>query len=101
MTTLCYCPFKDLGLGGGEGEEAKPRPRLPLQHPPHDLVLHTADIQDHLWCRMDGLKMGSGDWRYTEWNIAMIKQEVKIQIGHPEKQRNNIGDKGDPKFQKE
>jgi hypothetical protein len=54
MTT---CPIKYLGLGGGEGEKAQSRPRLSLQHPPHDLVLYTADIQDHL-CRINRLKLG-------------------------------------------
>jgi hypothetical protein len=58
MAISCNCPFKDLGLGGGKGEKAQPGPRLSLQHPPHDLVLHTADIQDHL-CRRNGFKMGN------------------------------------------
>jgi hypothetical protein len=99
MATSCNCPFKNLGLGGGEGEKAQPRPRLSLQHPPHDLVLHTADIQDHL-C-MNGFKMRREEQNGISRGKHRIKQKGKIQRGIKKKQRNNMGDEGDTKFEKE
>ncbi len=98
---MLLSPFKDLGLGGGEGEKTKPRPRLSLQHPPHDLVLYTADIQDHLWGRGMGLKYGKEEAGETLNGISQVQDNERRGNGHQEKQRNSMEDEEDPKFEKE
>ena len=77
--TSCYCPFKYLRLGGGEGEQAEPGPRLSLQHPPHDLMLHTPHIEDHLpRIRRYSKKIR----RRRTINRYSIKRKDNIEMGH-------------------
>ena len=40
--------LEDVLMGPGLGQHAQPCERPLLQHPPHDLVLHTAQVDHHL-----------------------------------------------------